>query len=184
MEDAQDAEEHEQIEYMHVVMEELGLDRGVRWLGAKLDKILTDELYRVVADSCGAFVQPVPFEAMASGLLAFATRYGGPSEITEDGISGFFIGPNHGEVAANAMADFLSHCREQPETWGQLSAATLDRVNQHHTWALCADRMMPLSRVYGFWNYVTNVDRASSHRYLEMLHALQSRPLANSVPHR
>jgi sucrose synthase len=41
---------------------------------------------------------------------------------------------------------------------------------------------MTLSRIYGFWKYVTNLERAETHRYLEMFYALQYRPLANAVP--
>jgi len=40
-----------------------------------------------------------------------------------------------------------------------------------------------LSRVYGFWRYVTNLERAETRRYLEMFYALQFRPLAASVGH-
>jgi sucrose synthase len=41
--------------------------------------------------------------------------------------------------------------------------------------------MMTLSRVYGFWRYVTDLERSETHRYLEMFYALQYRPLAASV---
>jgi sucrose synthase len=42
---------------------------------------------------------------------------------------------------------------------------------------------MTLSRIYGFWKYVTNLDRDETRRYLEMFYGLQFRPLAESVPH-
>ena len=40
---------------------------------------------------------------------------------------------------------------------------------------------MTLSRVYGFWRHVTDLDRAETRRYLEMLDTLQYRPLATAV---
>ena len=40
---------------------------------------------------------------------------------------------------------------------------------------------MTLSRVYGFWRYVTDLDRAETQRYLEMFYGLQYRPLAAAI---
>jgi sucrose synthase len=191
MEESADAEERDQIERMHVLMEELGLDGQVRWLGLKLEKALAGELYRWVADRRGAFVQPALFEAfgltvieaMASGLPTFATRYGGPLEIIEDGRSGFHIDPNHGAQVTDRVADFLDRCAAEPGYWERISEQTLERVRYHYTWDLYAERMMTLSRIYGFWNYVTDLERAETRRYLEMFYALQFRPMAAQVPH-
>jgi hypothetical protein len=33
--------------------------------------------------------------------------------------------------------------------------------------------MMTLSRIYGFWKYVSDLDRAETKRYLEMFYGLQ-----------
>ena len=41
---------------------------------------------------------------------------------------------------------------------------------------------MTLSRIYGFWKYVTNLERAETARYLEMFFNLQFCPLAQRVP--
>jgi sucrose synthase len=41
--------------------------------------------------------------------------------------------------------------------------------------------MMTLARVYGFWKYVSDLERGETKRYLEMLYGLQYRPLARSV---
>ena len=186
-----DAEEREQIERMHTLMDKHGLDTHIRWLGMRLDKDLAGELYRVVADRRGAFVQPALFEAfgltvveaMSSGLPTFATCFGGPLEIIEDGISGFHIDPNHGEAAAQLMAEFLERCQREPGYWDQLSHGSLERVAARYTWKRYAERMMTLSRVYGFWRYVTDLERSETRRYLEMFYALQYRPLALSVEH-
>ena len=184
-----DAEEREQIEHMHMLMDKHGLDAQIRWLGMRLDKDLAGELYRVVADRRGAFVQPALFEAfgltvveaMSSGLPTFATCFGGPLEIIEDGVSGFHIDPNHGESAAQRMATFFERCQHEPGYWEQLSRGSLERVAARYTWKRYAERMMTLSRVYGFWRYVTDLERSETRRYLEMFYALQYRPLALSV---
>jgi sucrose synthase len=41
--------------------------------------------------------------------------------------------------------------------------------------------MMTLSRVYGFWKYVSDLDRAETQRYLQMFYGLQFRPLADKL---
>ena len=188
-EESTDWEERAQIEVMHELMDTYGLDGEVRWLGRHLDKNLAGELYRFIADHRGAFVQPALFEAfgltvieaMTSGLPTFATSYGGPLEIIEDGLSGFHIDPNHGEESAEIMAAFLERCGQDPGYWERLSQGAIDRVRSRYTWELYAERMMTLSRIYGFWKYVTNLERDETRRYLEMFYGLQYRPLAGSV---
>ena len=184
-----DDEERTQIQLMHRLMDAHGLDGQVRWVGRHLEKNLAGELYRYVADRRGAFVQPALFEAfgltvieaMASGLPTFATRYGGPLEIIEDGVSGFHIDPNHGRESAERMARFFQACSTDPGAWKRISDAALARVGSRYTWALYAERIMTLSRVYGFWKYVTNLERDETRRYLEMLYGLQYRPLARAL---
>ncbi len=184
-----DDEERKQIELMHQLFDRYGLDTDARWLGVHLEKAMTGELYRRVADSRGAFVQPALFEAfgltvieaMTSGLPTFATWYGGPLEIIEDGKSGFHIDPNHGDQAARIMADFFERCSKDKKHWDSISKGGLDRVQSRYTWKQYADRMMTLSRIYGFWKYVTNLERAETRRYLEMFYSLQYRPLARNM---
>jgi sucrose synthase len=119
---------------------------------------------------------------MSSGLPVFATCYGGPSEVIEHGVSGFHIDPNHGDVAAEDMADFFARCAAQPEHWLEISGGALERVRARYTWELYAQRMMTLARVYGFWKYVTDLEREETCRYLEMLYTLQYRRLAGALP--
>ena len=181
-----DTEEREQIGRMHDLMNHYALDGQVRWLGLHLEKPLAGEIYRFIADRHGAFVQPALFEAfgltvieaMSSGLPTFATCFGGPLEIIEDGVSGFHIDPNHGERASARMAAFFARCKEDPGYWKRLSDGGLQRVAERYTWARYAERMMTLSRIYGFWKYVSDLERAETHRYLQMFYGLQFRPLA------
>ena len=186
-----DEEEREQIQIMHNLMDQHGLDDKVRWLGMHLNKDFAGELYRFVADSHGAFVQPALFEAfgltvieaMASGLPTFATHYGGPSEIIEDGVSGFHIEPNHGEQVTARLVEFFQRCRQTPGYWEEISQNGLQRVEARYTWRLYAERMMTLSRVYGFWKYVTDLERAETLRYLEMFYSLEYRARVASMNH-
>jgi sucrose synthase len=181
-----DDEERAQIVRVHELMNEYGLDTQMRW-ATNSDRVIGGELYRIVADRRGAFVQPALFEAfgltvvesMVCGLPTFATCFGGPSEIIEHGVSGFHIDPNHGDRAADEIAGFFERCAEDPERWEEVSRAGIERVNRRYTWRLYAERLMTLSRIYGFWKYVTNLERAETRRYLEMLYALQFRPRAD-----
>jgi sucrose synthase len=184
-----DAEEREQSAKMHELISRYGLDGQMRWLGMRLDKTLAGELYRYIGDKRGAFVQPARFEAfgltvieaMASGLPTFATRFGGPSEIIQDGISGFHIDPNHGDESAERLADFFAKAARDPSYWEKLSRGALERVKSRYTWELYAERMMTLSRIYGFWKYMTDLERSETRRYMEMFYALQYRPRAAAL---
>jgi sucrose synthase len=189
VERSQDADERRQIELMHGLLAEHQLRGHVRWLGARVDRESNGELYRLVADRRGAFVQPALFEAfgltvleaMSTGLPTFATCFGGPREIIEDGVSGFHIDPNRGDEAADRIAQFFEKCADDPSRWDDLSRGALARVEQRYTWTHYAGRLLTLSRVYGFWRYVTHLEREETQRYLEMLYALQFRPLAERV---
>ena len=187
-ESSDDTEEIAEIDRMHALIDQYELDGDMRWV-QHVDRVMGGELYRFVADRGGAFVQPALFEAfgltvveaMVCGLPTFATCFGGPLEIIEHDRSGFHIDPNHGDAAAEAMADFFERCADDPDQWRRISRAGIDRVNSRYTWKLYAERMMTLARIYGFWKYMTNLEQAETRRYLEMLYALQFRPRARAA---
>jgi sucrose synthase len=191
-EESNDAEEQEQISQINKLIKEYALHDQMRWIVMQTDKRVVGELYRFVADRRGAFVQPALFEAfgltvieaMSSGLPTFATRYGGPLETIEDGISGFHIDPNQGTEAAAKMLDFFVRCGEEEGYWESISHGSLERVASHYTWELYADRLLRLARVYGFWKFFTNIEREEMRRYLEMLYFLSYRPMADRVAER
>jgi sucrose synthase len=184
--DSRDDEERECIDEMHALFEEYGLHEQVRWLGSRLDKNLTGELYRYVADGKGIFVQPALFEAfgltvveaMSSGLPTFATIFGGPLEIIEHGMSGFHIDPTHGERATEMMIDFFARCKHDPSYWEEISAGGIKRVGEKYNWRLYARKLLSFSRIYGFWKFVSNLERDESRRYLEMFYSLKMRSLS------
>ncbi|MFH1741258.1 MAG: sucrose synthase [bacterium] len=189
MSDSQDAEEQEQIQRMHDLFDRYELDSEVRWIGMQLEKNLAGELYWCVADQRGVFVQPALFEAfgltvieaMTSGLPTFATRYGGPLEIIEDNVSGFHIDPTCGQESAEKIAEFLKDCHANADEWDRISHAAIRRVETRYNWELYAKTLMSLARIYGFWKYVTNLEREETRRYLQMFYTLMFRPLARNL---
>jgi sucrose synthase len=184
-----DRDERKQIEDMRHLFDEHGLDGDVRWVQMQTDKNRVGELYRVVADTRGAFVQPALFEgfgltvveAMSSGLPVFATRFGGPLEVVQDGRSGFHIDPHHGDAAARRMVEFFQRCAEEPGYWEEISSGAITRVRERYDWDLYARRLLALSRIYGFWKYITNIEREETRRYLEMFYGLMYRSLARGI---
>nr|GMC51943.1 sucrose synthase [Ipomoea batatas] len=118
---SKDREEAGEIRRMHMLIEKYQLRGQIRWIAAQTDRQRNGEIYRAIADTKGAFVQPALYEAfgltvieaMNCGLPTFATNQGGPAEIIVDGVSGFHIDPNNGEESSNKIADFFQKCTEE-----------------------------------------------------------------------
>ncbi len=188
-EESNDRDEREQIERTHWLFDEHQLEGSVRWVEMQTDKTKVGELYRFVADQRGAFAQPALFEAfgltvveaMSTGLPTFATRYGGPLEIIEDGRSGFHIDPNRNEETTKKMLDFFRACEKDSAEWDTISKAAIQRVEERYNWPLYATTLLKLSRIYGFWRYISSLERDETRRYLEMFYGLLLRPLSKRV---
>ncbi|XP_075642115.1 sucrose synthase 2 [Castanea sativa] len=187
---SKDREEIEEIEKMHLLIKKYKLDGQIRWISAQMNRARNGELYRYIADTKGAFVQPAIYEAfgltvveaMTCGLPTFATCHGGPAEIIEHGISGFHIDPYHPDQAAAVMVDFFQKCKEDPSYWNKISDGGLQRIYERYTWKIYSERLMTLAGVYGFWKYVSKLERRETRRYLEMFYILKCRDLVKTVP--
>lgn len=187
-----DEDERGEIERLHDLMDEHQLDGQLRWLGLLLEKALVGELYRYVADTRGAFVQPAVhegfgltvIEAMSCGLPTFATCHGGPREIIEDAVSGFHLDPAQGDAAAERMADFFERCRDDPAQWIAVSRAALERIELHYNWSRYAERLVTLAQVSGCCAQLAARERRPLARYLQTFYSLQLRPLMRQVPRR
>uniref|UniRef100_A0A7N0TTE3 Sucrose synthase n=2 Tax=Kalanchoe fedtschenkoi TaxID=63787 RepID=A0A7N0TTE3_KALFE len=185
-----DREEISEIEKMHTLIEKYKLDGQFRWITAQTNRARNGELYRYIADTRGAFVQPALYEAfgltvveaMTCGLPTLATCHGGPAEIIEDGISGFHIDPYHPDQVFAVLTNFFQKCKDDPSYWTKISERGLQRINERYTWKIYSDRLMTLAAVYSFWKHVSKLERRETRRYLEMFYILKYRDLANSVP--
>ncbi|KAG5116847.1 hypothetical protein JHK84_042960 [Glycine max] len=188
--ESKDLEEKAEMKKMYGLIETYKLNGQFRWISSQMNRVRNGELYRVICDTRGAFVQPAIYEAfgltvveaMTCGLPTFATCNGGPAEIIVHGKSGYHIDPYHGDRAAEILVEFFEKSKADPSHWDKISQGGLKRIHEKYTWQIYSDRLLTLTGVYGFWKHVTNLERRESKRYLEMFYALKYRKLAESVP--
>lgn len=188
-EESTDHEEIEEIEKLYRIIHEYDLHGKVRWLGVRLPKADSGEVYRIIADHQGIFVQPALFEAfgltileaMVTGLPTFATRFGGPLEIIQNKVNGFYINPTHHEEMATIILEFLSKCAHNSNYWFEISQKGIDRVYSTYTWKIHTTRLLSLAKIYGFWNYTSKENREDMLRYLESLFYLLYKPRAKAL---
>ena len=189
MEESTDNEEREEIEKLYRLIDQYSLHGKIRWLGVRLPKSDSGEVYRVIADRQGVFVQPALFEAfgltileaMISGLPTFATQFGGPLEIIQDQVNGFYINPTHLEETAAKISEFVSKCEQNPNYWTQMSNQAMERVYSTYTWKIHTTRLLSLARIYGFWNFTSKEKREDMLRYIESLFYLLYKPRAQAL---
>ncbi|KAG9442460.1 hypothetical protein H6P81_018314 [Aristolochia fimbriata] len=187
---SKDREEQSEIKKMHTLIEKYQLQGQIRWIAAQNDRYRNGELYRCIADTKGAFVQPALYEAfgltvieaMNCGLPTFATNQGGPAEIIVDGVSGFHVDPNNGDEASDRIADFFERCKEDGEHWHSLSIAGLQRIYECYTWKIYANKVLDMGSIYGFWRQLNREEKVARQRYIQMFYNLQFRSLAKTVP--
>jgi sucrose synthase len=189
VEESGDNEEREEIVKLYRTIEEYNLQGKIRWLGVRLSKIDSGEIYRVIAEHQGIFVQPALFEAfgltileaMISGLPTFATQFGGPLEIIQDRINGFYINPTNLEETGAKILDFVQKCEQKPDYWYQVSQRAIDRVYSTYTWKIHTNKLLSLARIYGFWNFTSKENREDLLRYIEALFYLIYKPRAQQL---
>jgi sucrose synthase len=188
-----DSEAASEAAALHALFESGRLPPGkARWVAQQTNPVHNGELYRLVADSRGAFVLPSLFEnfgltvveAASSGLPVFVSCHGGCSEIIHDGQGGRHIDPYHGRESADRMAAFFEAREGEGQTWEEASAAALARVASRYNWATYARSLVTMSRVYSFWSTATRLDQAAAARrgYLDLVYQLILRPLMSRVP--
>ena len=169
-----DQEEIEEITRTYELIERYALNGQVRWCAARLDKVETGELYRIVADRGGVFAQPAfmetfgltVIESMACGLPVVVTCFGGPSEIVIDGESGEVRNPNDHQ----AFAESLQRVITDSPVWDRYSSGGIRRVQAAYNWSTHARKVLRLASVYSYWNYIDVMNRPALDRYIHTLY--------------
>ncbi|MFP4502685.1 MAG: sucrose synthase [Candidatus Hydrogenedentota bacterium] len=180
--------DHEEIEVatrLHELIDQYDLHGHVRWRGCPLNKHEAAEAYRVMADHGGVFAQPAQLEtfgltvveAMACGLPVVVTCFGGPSEIVEHEVSGEVINPNLQEDFAFALERIVS----DRDKWLRYSEGGKKRVLEAYTWVSHARKIVRLSNVYSYWNYLEVMNRPALDQYIHTLYHTVFRPRAIAV---
>lgn len=189
VEESDDNEEKDEIVKLYRMIEQYNLQGKIRWLGVRLAKSDSGEIYRVIADRKGVFIQPALFEAfgltilesMISGVPTFGTQFGGPLEIIQDKVNGFLINPTDLEGMAQKILDFVTKCEQDPQYWEKIAHQGVERVYSTYTWKIHTTRLLSLARIYGFWNYTSKENREDLLRYLEALFYLIYKPRAQNI---
>ena len=117
------------IKYFQEIKKEIGirnLDKNIIITGYRSD---VPDLMNACDIIIHASVEPEPFgrvviEAMLLKKPVIATRHGGPTEIIDDGVSGYLISPGDPGILAEKMDFLLQH----PETGNKLGENAFCRV--------------------------------------------------------
>ncbi len=184
-----DHEEIEQIHLMHKYINDYNLHDKIRWIGKLFRKDEAGEVYRIIADHGGMFVQPGLFEgfgltvleAMISGLPVIATQYGGPLEIIQDGKNGFHLDPIDQKSSTEVILNFVHKSNEDEKYWKKISENGIKRVNEAYNWKLYSSRLLSLAKLYGFWKFSTDLETEAMDAYLDTIYHLLYKPRADKL---
>ncbi len=189
MEESGDVEERNEIEKMYMLIEKYQLGGHMRWLPS-IPKQETGEVYRIIADKAGMFVQPALFEAfgltvleaMQCGVPTFGPIFGGPSEIIVNKESGILMNTSKPEMMAGDIRAFLAICEKDPDYWRMISENGITRVRERFTWEKYSDKLIRLTKLYGFWRFAESEEgMIRMSRYCDLFYHLFLKPKSKSV---
>ncbi len=181
--------ERNEIIKVYDLIDRFDLHGKVRWLPS-INKLDTGEVYRIIADRKGIFVQPALFEAfgltiieaMVSGLPTFAPKFGGPLEIIEYGVSGFLLNTSKPELIGHSLENFIQMCQENADCWKEISGNGIQRVHEHFNWQSYSRRLINLTKLYGFWRYaVSGKGMLELDRYSDLIYHFLLREKAKKL---
>lgn len=101
------------------------------------DALVLPSLY----ESGGAVV----LEAMAMGLPAIATKWGGPADYL-DSSCGILVEPASREALIQGLTEAMLKLAQSPELRQQMGLAGQERIRQHFDWERKADQMLEIYR--------------------------------------
>ncbi|MFH1829833.1 MAG: sucrose synthase [Pseudomonadota bacterium] len=176
-----DLEEQHQIRAIHQLIKRHNLNRQIRWLPGETNSARAAEFYRVMADREGVFVQPALYEAfgltviesMACGLPVIATRYGGPSESIQDGVTGLLIDPRKSASVTRAIMRLISpDGGTATKLWHRMSEDGMRRARDVFSWDRHVGKAVEAAGLYGFWDRLFSRSRAVQLNYVDAIHYL------------
>ncbi len=185
LEDSSDQEEIDQLKSIYALLEQYQLAGSVRWCAARLNKVETGEIYRLVADRRGVFAQPAfmetfgltVIEAMACSLPVVVTCFGGPAEIVIDKECGEVVNPNDHERMAAALHGVLTDSAR----WDNYSREGIERVRTAFMWSSHAAKVLRLANTYSFWDHLDVMNRRALDQYIHTLYNTVFRPRAHEA---
>ena len=119
---------------------------------------------------------------MASGLPTFAPAFGGPLEIIEPGVNGFLMDTSDPQSISRPIEEFLHACTEDDGCWRSISEAGVKRVSEHFNWNRYSEKLVNLTKLYGFWRYtVSNRGREVQDRYCDLINHFLIRERARKL---
>lgn len=189
IDDSHDPEERQEISKAYQLIDKYDLHGKIRWLPS-ITKLETGEVYRIIADNRGIFVQPALFEAfgltiieaMASGLPTFGPKFGGPLEIIEYGVSGLLLNTSKPELIASSIEAFIDQCDKDADYWGMISRNGIQRVAEFFNWKNYSQRLINLTKLYGFWRYsVSGGQKVKLDRYCDFMYYFLIRERARQM---
>ena len=119
---------------------------------------------------------------MASGLPTFAPKFGGPLEIIEYGVNGFLLNTSKPELISKSLENFIHHCETDKNLWKTISANGIQRVQDRFNWKSYSQRLINLTKLYGFWRYtVSGKGMLEMDRYCDLIYHFLLKDRARQV---
>ena len=67
------------------------------------------------------------------------------------------------------LLEVISKINSDEKFWKEISDKSIKRVNEAYNWKLYSEKLLTLSKVYGFWKYLTNLKMADMEAYLDIV---------------
>ena len=80
--------------------------------------------------------------------------------------------------ALSQFLKFLEKIKDDNKYWNNISEAGIRRVNEVYNWKLFSDKLLSLSKLYGFWRYAYDLDNKAMKSYLELIYYTLFKPRA------